>query len=144
MCNSLPWSLRNVMDRMHYLPLLILAAVLVGAANASDVPSGDPNSGKRIFNRTCRVCHQVETGGGSSLGPNLAGVVGRAAPVDPSYDYSEAFRAAAEKGLVWDEATLDRFLAAPLELVPGSKMPMSVADAAKRRDLVAYLSTLKP
>jgi cytochrome c2 len=86
----------------------------------------------------------VEPGAGSELGPNLAGVFGRAAPVDAAYGYSDAFKAAAARGLVWDDATLDRFLRTPAEMIPGVRMPLSVADATQRRDLVAYLATLAP
>lgn len=42
--------------------------------------------------------------------------------------------------LVWDAATLDRFLADPRGLVPGTKMGFAgIADAAERADLIAYL-----
>jgi cytochrome c len=43
-------------------------------------------------------------------------------------------------GLVWSEATLDRFLAAPTKVVPGTTMGYAgVDDPRERADLVAYL-----
>jgi cytochrome c len=125
--------------RLRHITALLLAMPLALAG-----ANGDPVAGKKVFNRTCRVCHQVESGGGSMLGPNLADLVGRGAPVDPSYAYSDAFKSVAGKGLKWDKATLEKFLAAPTKLIPGSKMPMAVADARQRRDVVAYLSSLNP
>jgi len=136
-----------------------LFAGLAGAADAPAVPAastasasesstgavaGDVTAGRRAFNRNCRACHQVETGAGSALGPNLAGILGRAARADGAFEYSPAFAAAAERGVVWDASTLERYLAAPTAMIPGSKMPLAVTDAAQRRDLVAYLATLSP
>ena len=40
----------------------------------------------------------------------------------------------------WNEETLDRFLAAPLAVVPGTSMTYDgIADPGERADLVAYL-----
>ncbi len=128
------------------LSVLLAASMLasqVAAAEATGA-AGDAEVGKRTFNRTCRVCHQVEAGAGSSLGPNLAGLADHAALVDSTYTYSDALKAAAGKGLVWDSTTLDRFLSGPAKMIPGSRMPLSVADATQRGDIVAYLGTLKP
>lgn len=119
-------------------------AATLAAAAAEGPPMGDAAAGRKLFNRTCRVCHQVEAGAGSATGPNLAGVLGRAAAADATYVYSDAFKAAAGRGVAWDAATLEAFLAAPAQLVPGGQMPMAVADPAQRRDLVAYLATLAP
>ncbi len=42
--------------------------------------------------------------------------------------------------LTWDERTLDRFLADPPGVVPGTAMTYAgVADAQERADLIAYL-----
>lgn len=114
------------------------------AAAAAQVAAGDADAGRRVFNKNCRSCHQVEAGAGSQLGPNLAGLVGRAARADREFEYSDAFQAAAEGGVVWDVATLERFLAAPTKMIPGTTMPMAVTDPTQRRDLVAYLATLSP
>lgn len=43
-------------------------------------------------------------------------------------------------GLTWDAKTLDEFLAAPTKKVPGTKMPISVSDPAKRAAVIAYLT----
>lgn len=124
--------------------LSVAGAIAPVAAIAGDAsPAGDATAGRRAFNRSCRACHQVEVGAGSELGPNLAGVLGRAAGADGAADYSDAFRNAAG-GITWDAPTLERFLEAPTKMIPGTKMPLAVADATQRRDLIAYLSTLAP
>jgi cytochrome c len=46
--------------------------------------------------------------------------------------------------IVWNEKSLDVYLAEPQKLVPGNLMPFSgIADAQKRTGLIAYLGTLK-
>ncbi len=127
------------------LYLSLTAGVGPMLAAASDgPPAGDAAAGRKLFNRSCRVCHQVEVDAGSATGPNLAGVLGRAAGADPNFGYSAAFGAAASRGVRWDAATLEDFIAAPARVIPGGNMPMAVADPTQRRDLIAYLSTLQP
>lgn len=106
--------------------------------------SGDVVAGKKAFGMQCRACHQVATGAGSGMGPNLAALAGRGAATDPDFDYSPALRTAGQAGLKWDAATLDGFIARPKAVVPGTVMPMSVPDATVRADIVAYLLTLVP
>lgn len=123
---------------------LTAALVATGAVAGPTVPAGDAEAGRKVFVRSCRVCHQVEAGGNNSMGPSLAGMAGKKALVDAGYKgYSPAFTEAAGKGLAWDAANLDRFLAAPAKAVPGTKMPVGTPDATHRRNLIAYLMTLK-
>jgi glucose/arabinose dehydrogenase len=68
------------------------------------------------------------------------GVFGRQAGASPNFNYTKAL---ADSGLTWDAATLDRFLAGPPELVPGTAMPMPVPNADARRAVIAYLAILK-
>lgn len=93
--------------------------------------------GQVLFNNTCRTCHTVEQGD-NRLGPSLAGMVGRKAGSLPDYNYSESMK---KSGIVWDEATLDRFIADPLAVVPGNSMkPFSgLASAQDRAAIIAYL-----
>ena len=41
--------------------------------------------------------------------------------------------------MVWEEATLSRWLTDPDKFIPGQKMFVSVPDAKERADIVAYL-----
>ncbi len=84
----------------------------------------------------CRACHTVDKGGRNGIGPNLHGVVGRAAASTPGFAYSPALKASK---LTWDAATLDSYLAAPAKKVPGTRMPISTPDAGKRAAIIAYL-----
>ena len=45
--------------------------------------------------------------------------------------------------LRWNQATLDRYLADPRGVVPGTKMAFGgVKDAAKRQEIIDYLKAL--
>jgi cytochrome c2 len=66
----------------------------------------------------------------------LTTIYGQPAGRVPGYAYSSAMRAA---NLVWDAATLDRFLVAPTKVVPGTRMAVAVPKAADREALIAYL-----
>jgi cytochrome c len=113
--------------------LLCAVACLMLAAGSTAVAAGDPSRGQTIYER-CMGCHAI---GYEVVGPDHGGLYGRKAGSLPGYDYSPAMRAA---GLIWDAATLDRFLANPRGVVPGTKMGFAgVPDADERADLIAYL-----
>ena len=86
----------------------------------------------------CGACHEV-TPGAVSLGPNLAGVVGRKAGTT-DYDYSPAMKGS---GLTWTPDQLQAFIVNPAKVVPGTKMDFDGASDADAKVIVAYLATLK-
>ncbi|WP_068073389.1 c-type cytochrome [Novosphingobium lentum] len=89
---------------------------------------------------TCKSCHAFEAGK-TMIGPSLAGVVGRKAASLEGFSYSPALKAA---GFTWDAANLDTWLTGPMKMVPGTRMVFAgIPDAAKRREVIEYLATLK-
>jgi len=121
-------------------PFLIAAAILAPALCAA---GSKPNieNGKAVFDAMCGVCHSVQNAGGPTQGPNLLGVVGRKAASDPEFTmYSPALQSSK---ITWSKKALDKFLLNPIAKVPGTVMPMQIADDKARADVVAYLATLK-
>ena len=105
------------------------------------VRGGDPSRGAVVFQQ-CYACHSVVAGEVGLSGPNLFGVVGRAAGVEAGFDYSPALRAAvSERDLAWSARELDRFLADPEQALPGTSMAfVGLADPRDRADVIAYLT----
>lgn len=100
---------------------------------------GDVEAGRRAFGQ-CRSCHAIEAGV-TRVGPSLFGVVGRVAGSLEGYSYSKAMT---DSGLTWTPDTLDAYLENPHKVVKGTKMSLAgIPDAQRRRDIVAYLETLK-
>jgi cytochrome c len=117
---------------------LLAAALAAGfAASAHAAPAGDAAKGEDAFEDRCTQCHTI---GGIAQGPNLAGVVGRKAGASPGFPYTAALKAS---GLTWTPANLERFIAGPQALIPGTAMTVTVPSAAERANIVAYLATLK-
>lgn len=123
-----------------FLGALVAAGVIaVPAAAQMVLPKSAPISGDKLFGQQCGACHSTKAGE-TRVGPSLAGVVGRKAGSVAGYQYSSALKAS---GLSWNAATLDKWLTNASQTVPGTKMPYAQADAAKRKALIDYLSTLK-
>jgi cytochrome c len=94
--------------------------------------AGNPAHGAQVY-KTCALCHSFEKNG---AGPTHAGVFGRTAGTVPDYRYSPALQ---KSGIVWNDETLDKWLADPQALVPGTKMFFNVDSAQDRADVIEYL-----
>jgi cytochrome c len=87
--------------------------------------AGDAARGKLVFDKRCTGCHSMEING---EGPRKAGSV-------PGFDYSQGLK---DSGLIWNDATLEKWLSGPDSVVPDAKMDFYVPKAGERRDLIAY------
>jgi cytochrome c len=100
---------------------------------AQTLDAGDRVRGKLVFQKRCTGCHGIEPG---HEGPALQGVFGRRSASLNGFNYSDALKRA---NLVWDEASLERWLTDPDAFVPGNNMEFHVAKPQERRDLIAFL-----
>jgi cytochrome c2 len=117
---------------------MALAGLVLGALAAHPARAQDPTSGARLFRSQCSLCHSVQPGR-NIVGPTLFGVVGRHSGQVPGFPYTAANRSS---GLVWDPTTLDRYLAAPGQVVPGTAMTYpGLRDGRQRADVIAFLAT---
>jgi len=114
------------------------------AAEAAPTPAVDPAliaAGEKVFKK-CKACHQVGDGAKNRVGPQLTGVVGRAAGSAEGYKYSESMAAAGAGGLIWDSASLHSFLEKPKDFVAKTKMSFAgLKDGADRDAVIAYLGS---
>jgi cytochrome c len=118
---------------------MMITTALAAMALAAPAAAQDAAAGEKAFGQ-CKACHSV-VAGQNRIGPSLAAVVGRKAASVAGFSYSAAMKA---KGVAWTEANLDTYLAKPAAYVPGTKMAFAgIADVKKRKDVIAYLKTLK-
>lgn len=101
----------------------------------------DDRAGQIAFNNHCRECHSSEKDD-NRLGPALYGVVGRKAGTALGYaNYSGAMK---QSGIVWDEASLDKFIASPDDFLPNNNMQPpypGLTDAKQRQLIISFLKS---
>ena len=120
------------------LAAMLVAGDLLARESAESAESAEYKRGRLLYIQ-CRACHDLQPSPLEKVGPNLHGLMNRAAGADPEFSYSAALSRAK---LVWDRATLDRWLTRPGELVPGNTMAFAgIANAADRSALIAYIES---
>lgn len=120
---------------MRRAPTIVLLTALLSSA-AAFAAEGDAAAGKTVFAH-CRICHAIEDGQPSAVGPNLHGIFGRRAGTGDDYDYSPAMK---RSGVVWNDATLTKYLGDPSGFIPGNKMAFpGLKNPKDIADLLAYL-----
>ena len=119
-----------------------LACVALALAGLIDQPAcaDEAASGREVYELRCRTCHGGTTPADSPLGPSLTAIVGTKAGTQASGVHS---RALIDSGIVWNRDSLRRYLSDPRRALPGTIMPVSVADPAELESLLDYLETLR-
>ncbi len=123
-------------------------ALVLSASSA--LAAGDAVKGKKDFKK-CSACHSLEAGK-RKIGPTLHQVVGRKSGTVEGFKYSKSYIEAGEKGLVWDNEQLTKYLADPKGFLKEylsadkvkSKMLLKIKKLETRENIVAYLESLKP
>jgi cytochrome c len=130
-------------DGMSSILRLCVLALLFLAPPPAFAQQGNPAEGAEVF-KACRPCHHVGAGAKNALGPVLNGIIGRKAGTIEGFNYSPVNIKAGEDGWTWTEENLDKYLRDPRGAMPGNRMAfVGVKDDQDRRDLIAYLKTLK-
>jgi cytochrome c2 len=118
----------------------VIGAALVWPAGAYAL-EGNAEHGKTVFNQ-CKACHQVGPGAKAGVGPEQNNLIGSKAGSRSGYNYSAVMKDAGEKGLVWTEENVDKYLESPKAMVPGTKMIYpGLKNPQDRADVIAYLKT---
>jgi cytochrome c len=119
----------------------LACATLPGLSAATGLAwAGDAAKGERVFKK-CMARHSV-AGKTNKVRPYLEGVVNRPVATAGGYAFSDGMKEFAAGGKVWDDATLDLYLANPRASVPKTKMAFpGLKKPEDRADLIAYLLT---
>ncbi|MDH3233484.1 MAG: c-type cytochrome [Alphaproteobacteria bacterium] len=133
---------------MRFL-IVLFASLAMTVAAGSAYSSGDAARGKKQFSR-CKACHAIEAGK-NKIGPSLFAIIGRKAGADAKYKYSKSLKEAGEKGLVWGEDSLKKYLKDPTKFLKeylkakkvSNKMKNKFKKESLRENIIAYLATLK-
>jgi cytochrome c len=120
--------------------LAVLTLAFATPALAQDVEKGKSQFGQ------CRACHSLDAGK-NGVGPSLHGVFGRTAGTVEKYSYSSDMKAAGQKGLKWDDASVFEYLADPGAFLKkylakdsvSNKMPNKFPNEDLRKNVIAYL-----
>jgi len=121
--------------------LFIISFIFFGvAAQAGCDPSATKDSvklGKQVYNK-CIGCHSMDR---NRTGPMHCGIIGRKAGSVENYSYSKVL---ASSDIIWTRKTLNDFIRAPFEFMPGTSMGFSgIKDENKRLALIDYLIASK-
>ena len=114
---------------------LLACGLAVASLAAQAAPPAEMlQRGEQLYGR-CLACHAIEQ---NRTGPAHCGLFGRRAGTAPGYNtYSPALRGS---GIVWDDASLARFLTDPTRVVPGTTMTyLGMPNAQERDALIAWL-----
>ncbi|MEQ8227908.1 MAG: c-type cytochrome [Rhodospirillales bacterium] len=133
----------------------LMAAVFAGIAATMMTAAGPvlADGAKAFKKNRCAMCHTIS--GKHTIGPSLKGIMGRKAGTADGYKqsrYSKSLVAAGEKGLVWDDKTVDAYITNPKQYLrdylgdpkaiskmayPGLKKP------EQRALIIEYMNSLK-
>jgi cytochrome c len=111
---------------------LAFFAALAAAPEA--LAGGDAVHGETLY-EGCQDCHSLDQ---NDVGPRHRGVFGRKAGSLTDYAYSDALK---NSNILWDEVTLDKWLADPQAFLPGAKMFYHLDQAKDRADVIEFLKT---
>ncbi len=125
------------------MPRFVAAAVML-VITLPAAALADAGRGERVFQR-CAACHSVIENGPTLPGPNLRAVVGRRAGTLSGFEYSSAMVDAGKtENVTWDRKTLDKYLADPDDVVPGTAMRMNFQlTPDDRADVIDFLDSKK-
>lgn len=105
-----------------------------------DIPDGDLNFGKAMFNRSCANCHMMDDH--ALQGPAIRPIYqSRSAYFGKAFNYSESLR---EKRWIWTKEKLFRFLKEPEAIVQDTSMAVEgVKNTFENASIIEYLKYLR-
>jgi len=82
----------------------------------------DAAAGEQVF--MCSPCHEIGQDAKIKLGPPLNGIDGRKSGTFEGFNYSPANKSS---GITWSEETFPKYIRAPMQEMPGTRMHLSAS-----------------
>lgn len=102
----------------------------------------DETRAKKLFGENCAACHVAGIFTSGEIGPDLNTVYYRKSGTLPGYNYSAAM-SNPKTQVIWDDFSLQAFIANPMSYYPGTKMAVPpINDFETVLQLDAYLRSL--
>ena len=112
------------------------------AASTGTALAQDAAAGEQVFKRLCSPCHDIGPEAKVKLGPPLNGIEGRTAGTFEGFNYSPANKSS---GITWSEQPFDKYIRAPMQEMPGTRMAfVGIKNDKDIADLWAYLKQFGP
>src|SRR5262249_32433120 len=118
------------------LKIWVIAGIAL-AASAGPTVGQDAAAGEQVFRRLCSPCHEIGPDAKIKLGPPLNGIDGRKSGSFDGFNYSPANKSS---GITWSEETFPKYIRAPMQDMPGTRMAfVGIKNDKDIADLWAYL-----
>ncbi len=88
--------------------------------------------GAKLYKR-CKACHTLDDGGRHRVGPNLWNIYGAKAGSKEGFAYSKAM---SQSEIIWDESSIDGYIAKPRDFMPGNRMSFVGIKRQEDRDAI--------
>jgi cytochrome c len=120
----------------------VIAAIALAASSGAALAQ-DAAAGEQVFKRLCSPLPRCRTGSqDQARPPPLNGIDGRKAGTFEGFNYSPANKSS---GIVWEEQAFDKYIHAPMQEMPGTRMAfVGIKNDKDIGDLWAYLKQLGP
>lgn len=115
--------------------VLLAASSHAAVESAMSAPQA-VGGGDVLFQKRCGGCHSIDQ---DKEGPRLHHVYGAKAGSVASFKYSSALKSS---HVVWDDATLDKWLANTDSVVPDNDMDYRVSKPEERAAIIQYLKSI--
>ena len=97
---------------------LMIAGIVVAASTGAALAQ-DTAAGEQVFKRLCSPCHDIGQDAKIKIGPPLNGIDGRKSGTFEGFNYSPANKSS---GVTWSEETFHKYIRAPMQEMPGTRM----------------------
>lgn len=136
-------KLNRKVSTAPFLVMFVAVVVWMGLASPGRAAAGTEMSapqaaegGDVLFQKRCGGCHSVDQ---DKEGPRLHHVYGAKAGSVASFKYSAALKSS---NVVWNDATLDKWLTNTDSVVPDNDMDYRVPKPEERAAIIQYLKSI--